>query len=109
MAHEVPTARINNPDIPGDYIVIAESDFDPKTMTRFTGRVPGVDDPVDQDAAVDDTDDERVQTALDTTVANLGPWLAKQDDLEMLAELAAQETRKSAQELIRSRIKALKE
>lgn len=107
MAYEVPTVRIQNPDNADDYIVIAQSDFDPAQGHRlFQGgtQSPLVDDPQPGEypqAAL-------IAEALDVTVARLGPWLAEQGDIGMLVRLLDMEKRASAKALINSRINALK-
>jgi hypothetical protein len=108
MAYEVSTVQITNPDNPNDYIVIAQKDFDPKTMELFKGATP---EPVLQDDPQPEAypDSALIAEGLDLTVSKLGPWLGRQTSIEMLTRLQTQETRRSALALIKSRLATLQE
>ena len=99
------TVQIQNPDNDADFIIIALEDFDPAVHTRFTqaARPSALQD----DPQPDYPDAALAAVGLDLTVSKLGPWLADQASVEMLTRLQVLETRRSALELIRSRINVL--
>ena len=106
MAYERETVQIVNPDNHDDYIVIAKDDFDPKEHRLFRSGQPAPLEGAKEPEAYQFAD--VLKSALDVTVARLGPWLAEQSDVELLVRLLDLEPRKSAKRLIEDRLAAIR-
>lgn len=112
---EVPTVKIVNPHNPNDFIIIAESDFkegEPHTghgisaMVRW--RESQVQSPAparpDGESPPDYSNAARVGELKLMTIAELGPAISDEGDVEMLVRLLDLETRTSARALIQRRL-----
>jgi len=112
MGDKIPTAKICDPEKPGDFLLINSVDFDPAVHRLFAEPIPRLEEQprtINQDAEAESTISALVSVGLDITVARLGPWLAEQRNREVLVRLHDVEKRKSAKRLILDRLKALEE
>ena len=104
MAYERKTVKIENPDIEGDFIVIAEADYNASAHHLYQPPAADFTHNPQPDAYPDAA---LVAEALDLPVSRLGPWLIKQQSPDMLGRLLKLEKRSSAKPLIEQRIRGI--
>jgi len=102
----IPTVRIQDPDRPGDFLLINRADYDPDIHQPF-GKNPPPPAPPRPRPKLSLSQRMLVQVGLGITVARLGPWLEEQEDVELLERLLDVEPRSTARALIQRRLRDL--